>query len=196
MILDIKRGHNIQAFAGNDETSGKEIGQGIRGINLLRDADEEAVDDVEEEAVEVQHDEDGGLVDADARESENGAHVKGIKKVISIEGKEKVYACDQPDCTKTFTRASILKRHIKVVHKKERMHTCKQKGCLKKFGAKQNLDRHADAVHKKERPFKCSASGCTKKFGRKRTLDLHTANTHQGVGVGDKSFFSISIIFR
>ena len=158
------------------------------------------MDDVGEESEEEgQHDGYVGFVDADAedgggmeqaqKEPEvlNGTEVKS--KAFGIEGKEKLYPCDRPDCTKTFRAAQNLRQHIKVVHKKERLYICKQEGCLKKFGAKQNLDRHADAVHKKERPFKCSASGCTKKFGRKRTLDLHTANTHQGVGVGDKSFF-------
>ena len=149
-MIFIQRDHNIQAFPGLCEASGEEISQGASGINLLQDADEEAVDDVEEGfEQEVRHDEDEELVDADDREpadekrmqqalkeSEtqkvlNGAQVKRRqKKSIRIGGKGKQYPCDQSDCTKMFSWASSLHLHIKVVHKKEGLHTCNQEGCL------------------------------------------------------------------
>ena len=103
---------------GKEKACSEEVDHGARGINFLRDADEEAVDDVEEEVEEeVQHDENSELVDADARESEVEEGMEQ-RKAFRLGGKGKLIPCDQPDCIKKFTQASTLNRHIKVVHKK------------------------------------------------------------------------------
>jgi len=176
---------DLVGTSGKDEASSEEVCQGAGGVNLLRDADEEAVDDVEAESEqEVQHGEDGGLVDADTTEyeivegveqthKEPEGNKKNTKRTV---GKERRVPCDQPDCTKTFRWPLNLKHHINVVHKKSFM--CDAPSCTKKFGQKQALDRHTANFHKEERPFKCKMTGCSKDFGSKNCLDKHMAQVH------------------
>ena len=164
---------------------------------MLRDADEEAVDDVGEEfQEEVQDDEYGGLVDTDAREpgdgegmeqtlreSENhdalnGAQAKrNTRKAIRIGGKEKRYPCDQPDCIKMYSSAQNLKQHIQIVHKKERPFKCIVTGCSKNFGYNYSLKMHMAVVHIANETFKCN---CGKIFGSKQHLESHQRSAGHG----------------
>ena len=108
---------------GKNESRGEEIGEGSRGINLLRDADEEAVDDVEEELEqELQGDEEV---------------VKGMK--------EKPFRCSV--CSKMFASKYHLQLHTVNKHQAERPFKCKVTGCSKEFGSKLCLGQHMAVVH-------------------------------------------------
>ena len=154
---------------------------------MLRDADEEAVDDVEADfEQEVEHGEDAGLVDADPMDSKVGeveqthkepeAQAKRKKRnSIRTAGKEKQLSCDQAECTKTFRGPLDLKQHINV---NEKPFMCNAPGCTKKFRSKYSLNRHTANIHLKERPFKCEVNGCSKDFGSKDYLNNHMAQVH------------------
>ena len=174
------KGRNIQAFPGKDKASSEEICEGSGSVNLLRDVDEEAVDDVE---VEIEQEVGNGEVDADTVDSKVGeemelTHKKSEarakrKKNNSIRtgGKEKWVSCDQPNCIKTFRWPLNLKQHINVVHKKPLK--CNAPGCTKKFGTKQDLDRRTANVHLEKRPFKCEVLAVQKILGQ-RVLSILT----------------------
>ena len=58
-----------------------------------------------------------------------------------------VNSCVYPDCDKTFTRRSDLKRHILNVHERLKPYICKFQNCQKSFFQITDLKAHAVSVH-------------------------------------------------
>lgn len=61
-----------------------------------------------------------------------------------------VNSCVYPDCDKTFTRRSDLKRHILNVHERIKPFICKFKNCQKSFFQITDLKAHAMSIHDAE----------------------------------------------
>jgi len=120
-------------------------GEGSRGINLLRDADEEAVDDVEEEL---------------EQELQGGEEVvKGMK--------EKPFGCS--GCSKKFALKHHLQLHTANKHQAERPFKCKVTGCSKDFGSKQSLNIHMAFVHLAKKDFQVQGWQVWESFWKQAT---------------------------
>lgn len=79
---------------------------------------------------------------------------------------EKPYKCDQ--CDRAFASASILKKHVNVVHMKVKPFQCDM--CEKSLGTSAALTVHK-RKHTGETPFKCSQ--CSSAFAALGTLQQH-----------------------
>ena len=129
LIGQSAKNENILACPGKDEARDEEIGQGARGFNLLRDADEEEVDDVEEELEqEVQDGEEVGSLVAGARgppeEKKSGSKADLDHQSSSVNLNQKPFKCTAPGCSKRFGRKYCLTSHTANIHLEERIFKC------------------------------------------------------------------------
>jgi len=91
----------------------------------------------------------------------------------SIDGdSEKLLTCQFPGCGRSFDRASLLKRHIKM-HSGECRFVCDV--CKKSFESGSKLEDHYRR-HTGERPFQCHV--CGNKFRYKGDRTKHLKNLH------------------
>ena len=96
----------------------------------------------------------------------------------------RAYACDFPECGKSFQTRLNLKRHIEAVHK-GRPHKCS--GCPRAFKDHAALQDHIKNAHEEiENTLACDI--CGKCFGRRSTLNRHKTKVHKPAGELDGSF--------
>lgn len=81
----------------------------------------------------------------------------------------KTVECDEPGCTKKFTRRSYLLIHMRD-HAGERKYACDR--CPNQYKQKSHLDRHIEASHLGIR-HKCTFPGCTSEFSKAWSLKMH-----------------------
>ncbi|CAH8657765.1 unnamed protein product [Dicrocoelium dendriticum] len=85
---------------------------------------------------------------------------------------QRAHVCNY--CGKSFSRADILRIHLRSVHRNRHPHL--REYCEKSFSQQSNLQSHVDSVHLNQRSHNCVY--CEKRFTRKFHLQTHVNSVH------------------
>ncbi|CAK1547281.1 unnamed protein product [Leptosia nina] len=90
---------------------------------------------------------------------------------------DKPFKC--PQCPKTTTTSSNLRKHINRIHTKTRPHKCSY--CEKAFSSKPCVNKHIKEIHLRQGTVECEI--CNKKFNTKKILQGHRNKIHKIKGI-------------
>ena len=79
-------------------------------------------------------------------------------------------------CEKSYTNAGILKNHIHTIHEGHKDYKCKS--CAKSFSIAGSLKKHIHTVHEGYKDYKCES--CGKLFSQAAHLKKHINTIHEG----------------
>ena len=164
-----------------------DAGHGRNTSSMLRDVDEEAVDDVDQAGQQVLRpldcNEDGSVVTNNELLDETTStqlRVQGSNEscVKKAQPKKRSFSRQEVDRMKKSLKMSRLNRDDDEVQLRRRPFSSTGKGYQNKFGIKTRLNKHIASVHMKKKPFSCKEDGCQVKFVCKRHMERHVNLVH------------------
>ena len=165
-----------------------DVGHGRVTSSMLRDVDEEAVDDVEQaidQEVQLSLDcnENGSVVTDDELVEETTStqpEVQDSSKgcVKQAQSKKGSFSSQEDYFSQKPLKMSRMNRDDGAIQLKKRPFSCTVKEGQKKFGSKRVRNTRLAVVHLKKRPFSCQEDGCQNKFQRKTHLYEHITAVH------------------
>ena len=164
------------------------VGHGRETSSMLRDVDEEAVDDVEhvidqEFELPLDCNENESVVTGDELVEETTSTQPEVQDslegcVKKVQSKKGSFSGQEDDFSKKPLKMSRMNRDDGAVQLKTRPFSCTAKEVQKKFGSKRVQNTHLAAVHPKGRSFSCQEEGCQKKFVNMSRLTRHVTFVH------------------
>ena len=148
-----------------------DAGHGRGTSSMLRDVDEEAVDDVEQAGQQVLRlfdcNDDGSVVtNNEEKTTSTQLGVQGSSEgcVKKAQPKKRSFSRQEVDRMKKSLKMSRLNRDDDELQLRRRPYSSTGKVYQNKFGNKTRLKEHDASVHLMKKPFSCKEEGCQVKF--------------------------------